>query len=91
MSNGMDDIADEVAKDVDNLFAAREAELIADTTFDWDRIRPKQINDAEFDRLMGVVQEATGNNESLGQLVTRLKDLGAGGIALAKNVKKFVV
>ena len=91
MSNGMDELAGVAAAEVDDLFAAREAELIAETTFNWEGIKPKLTDEAEYDRLMAIVGEATANNESLGQLVTRLKNLGASGIALAEKVKNFVV
>ncbi len=91
MTNGLDELADESAREVDRLFAAREAQLIADTTFDWERIKPKLEDDAEYDRLKAVVNESTRQNESLGQLVTRLKGLAEGGVALAEKVKKFVV
>ena len=91
MSNGMDDLAEDAAREVDNLFAAREAELMAETTFDWESIKPDLTDDAEYDRLMAIVGEATENNESLGQLVTRLRNLGASGIALAEKVKNFIV
>jgi len=64
---------------------------VADTTFNWESIKPELEDDAEYDRLMAVVKESTKKNESLGQLVTRLKDLAEGGVALAEKVKKFVV
>jgi hypothetical protein len=91
MSNGMDDLAADAASEVDALFAAREAKLIAETTLNWERIKPELTDEAEYDRLMEAVGEATTRNESLGQLVERLKNIGAGGLALAEKVKKFVV
>ncbi len=91
MSNGMDDLAEDAAREVDKIFAKREAQLIADTTFNWESIKPELEDDAEYDRLMAVVKESTKKNESLGQLVTRLKDLAEGGVALAEKVKNFVV
>ncbi len=91
MSNGMDDLAEDAAREVDKIFAKREAQLIADTTFNWESIKPELEDDAEYDRLMAVVKESTKKNESLGQLVTRLKGLAEGGVALAEKVKKFVV
>ena len=91
MSNGFDDIAGGAAAEVDALFAAREAELIKDTTFNWEDIKPKLTDEAEYERLMGVVNQATEDNVSIGQLVTRLKGLAEGGVALADKVKTFVV
>ncbi len=91
MSNGMDDLAEDAAREVDKIFAKREAQLIADTTFNWESIKPELEDDAEYDRLMAVVKESTKKNESLGQLVIRLKDLAEGGVALAEKVKNFVV
>ncbi len=91
MSNHMDDLAADAAREVDEIFAEREAELLAETTFDWTSIKPEFTDEAEYNRLMEVVGEATDNNENLGQLVTRLKNLGASGIALAEKVKNFVV
>ena len=40
---------------------------------------------------MAIVKESTEKNETLGQLVTRLKGLVDGGVALAEKVKNFVV
>jgi len=87
----MDDIADDVANDVDAMFAAREAELLNNTTLNWDKIKPDLADDAEYDRLMAEVQKATDQNEDLGQLITRLEALGDAGIALAGKVKKFAI
>jgi hypothetical protein len=91
MASGMSKLAGKSAAKVDAKFAQREAQLIKDTSFDWDAIKPKLADEAEYAELMAVVQEATDNNESLGQLVGRLKDLGAGGLALVDKVKGFVV
>ena len=91
MASGMSKLAKKSAAKVNAKFAEREAKLIKDTSFNWEAIRPEIADDAEYAELMAVVQEATDNNESLGQLVGRLKALGAGGLALVDKVKGFVV
>ena len=91
MTNGMRNLAARTAKKVDEHFAEREKQLLADTTFNWEEIRPELSDSAEYDRLMEEVAAATKRNESIGQLVARLKTLGESGIALANKVKSFVV
>jgi hypothetical protein len=91
MSNGMRDRAKKTAKKVDERLAEIESNLLANTTLNWEAIRPKLANQAEYDRLMTIVQECTSRNESVGELVARLKALGAGGEALLEKVKRLLV
>lgn len=91
MSNGMRNRAKKAKDKVDKKFADRETELIRNTTFDWASIKPDLADDAEYERLMAIVKESTEKNETLGQLVTRLKGVVDGGVALAEKVKNFVV
>ncbi len=90
MTNGMRRRASRTAAAVDARLAEIENNLLAETTFDWDSLRPQLSDQAEYDRLMAEVNEATQRNESIGQLVERVKALGAGGADLLAKVKKFV-
>ena len=88
---GMRDLAEAARERVDAQLAEIENNLLADTTLDWQSIRPELTDQAEYDRLMAIVNESTQRNESIGQLVDRVKALGAGGADLLAKVKKFVV
>ena len=91
MGNGMMNLARKTKEQIDQEFAQRESELIANTTFNWEKIRPELSSDDEYNKLIAEVQAATSANESLGQLITRLQALGQGGVALVSKVKEFVV
>ena len=90
MTNGMRGRARQTSKKIDERLAEVENDLLANTTLDWQSIRPQLSDQAEYDRLMTVVNEATQRNESIGQLVDRLKALGAGGAELLTKAKKFI-
>lgn len=90
MANGQRGRARRTRERIDARFAEIENNLLADTTLDWQSIRPELTDQAEYDRLMVIVNEATQRNESIGQLVDRLKALGSGSAELLAKVKKFV-
>ncbi len=90
-STGMRNRARRSRERIDAQLAEIESDLLADTTLDWEAIRPRLADQAEYDRLMAVVNESTQRNESIGQLVSRLKTLGAGGADLLAKVKTFMV
>ncbi len=91
MTNGMRNRAARTRERIDAQLAEIERNLLADTALDWAAIRPELADQAEYERLMAVVNEATERNESIGQLVSRLKALGAGGADLLAKVKTFIV
>ena len=91
MTNGMRNRAKKTRKKIDRRLAEVEQQLLADTTLDWEEIRPHVSDQAEYDRLIEIVDAATERNESIGQLIDRLKALGVEGAKLLGKVKKFVV
>lgn len=90
MSNGMRGRASQTAARVDARLAEMEGRLITETTLDWESLRPRLSDAADYERLMTIVDEATQQNESIGELVNRLKALGAGGADLLAKVKTFI-
>lgn len=91
MTNGMRNRARRTRERVDARLADIENDLIAATTLDWDSIRPDLADQAEYDRLMEIVEKSTQRNENIGQFVSRLKELGEGGVALLEKVKTFII
>jgi hypothetical protein len=79
-------LGDEAFKQTDNELAENEANLLLQTSVDWEALRP-QVNDPEiYDQLIAAVNEATQRNESVAQLNTRLQQLGKEGFNLAQKV-----
>ncbi len=91
MTNGMRNRARRTRERVDARLADIENDLLAATTLDWDSIRPDLADQAEYDRLMEIVEKSTQRNENIGQFVSRLKELGEGGVALLEKVKTFII
>jgi len=86
MSNGMDRLAGKTRKKTDELLKDEEAELLASTAVDLEGLKPQIGDKASFDALIKAVNESTERNESIAQLKQRLTDLGAGVLAVAKEV-----
>ncbi len=86
----MRDRARDSARRTNERLAAREAELLAETTIDWEAMRPEIGSEEDYQRLMAAVSEATAHNETVGAVFDRLKALGANGIALAKKVRGLI-
>jgi len=86
----MGNLGDQAATLTNKQLADEELKLLAETTVDLESLRPQVGDTEEYTKLIAVVNEATDNNESLAQLQTRLKTLGANGIALAKKVAGIV-
>lgn len=84
-------LSKESRRKVDQRLAEIEAKVLADTTFDWESIRPELTDQAEYDRLMEIVNESTQRNESIGQFMDRLKALGSSGESLLKKVQSFML
>jgi hypothetical protein len=85
-----DDLANESANAADNALAAREAELLSQTTIDWAAMRPQIGSEEDYQILMAQVNEATARNETVGSVLRRLRDLGQSGVALAEKVRGLV-
>ena len=86
MSNGMDRLADKTKAKTDALLNDDEAKLLAATDVDLAGLKPQVSDAASFDKLVEAVIESTAKNESIAQLKQRLTDLGAGVLAVAKEV-----
>lgn len=83
----MKDLAKGAADRTNAKLAEREKELLADTDIDWEAIAPKLTDEKERQQLMDAVAEATRNNETVGSVLDRLKQLSSDGIALADKVR----
>ena len=90
-STGMRNRARKTRARIDAQLADIESNLLTNTALDWESIRPELADAAEYERLMAVVNESTQRNESIGQLVSRLKAFGAGSAKLLEKVKAFIV
>jgi hypothetical protein len=86
MSNGMDRLADKTKAKTDALLKDDEARVLASTAVDLEELKPLISDHASFDALIKAVDESTAKNESIAQLKQRLTDLGAGVLAVAKEV-----
>jgi len=77
---------------------ARADALLADeyeilkkaTRTDLEALRPKITDQALYDQLIALVEEATQKNMDLALLQQRLKTLGSGAIQLSKEVVKLL-
>lgn len=70
--------------------AAREKELLSKAAIDWESILPELPDPAEREALRRVVEEATSKNETVGDVIKRLTQVGTDGLALAERVRKLV-
>ncbi|HET6438791.1 MAG TPA: hypothetical protein VFG59_12055 [Anaeromyxobacter sp.] len=86
----MGDLSDQAARDTDQQLADEEAKLLADTSVDWEKLRPEVGDSSMYDALEKAVEQSTARNESLAQLKSRIENLGKEGIALAKNVASIL-
>lgn len=87
---GMNDRARESARRTDARLAEREAELLAETSIDWEAIKPRLASDDERRQLTDAVRQATEHNETVGSVCKRLENLGTEGMALAKKVRSLI-
>jgi len=87
---GMEKLGDKSAQKANEKLAAREAELLSQTTIDWEDLGAKLGSQEEYDRLMAAVGAATAQNETVGRVVERLKSLGTEGLALAEKVRGLI-
>ncbi len=83
-------LGNKVFKKTEGDLADEELELLAETSIDWEELRPKVGDSDIYDQLISEVQEATRNNESLSQLKNRLQKLGEGGMKLAGKIIEIV-
>ncbi len=82
---GMDKLAAKTAKGTNEKLAAAEAQLLASTTVSLESLKPRISDKASFDQLVAAVKESTRQNEDIAQLQNRLKTLGSGVLAVAKE------
>ena len=87
---GMGPLADQAAREADAALHDEELKLLATTTIDWERLRPRVENQEVFDRLQAAVQAATDRNESIAQLRDRIAGLGSEGIGVLRKVKSLL-
>lgn len=86
----MRDLVNKSKNRTDKRLAERERELVSNTQFDWDAIKP-ELSDPEEQRvLMDAVQEAAKHNENIGQLHDRLKALGEKGVSVADKLASLL-
>lgn len=54
-----------------------------------DRLKPKTADEATYQKLVAVVQEATSKNESIAILRANVQKLGAGAVAMLNDIAKL--
>ncbi len=70
---------------------ADEYEILKQATrSDLEALRPQIADQALYDQLIALVEEATGKNMDLALLQERLKTLGSGAVQLSKEVVKLL-
>jgi len=88
--HGMGDLSKSTAQQTNEALKDQELELLAETTADWDKMRPQIADQATYDALIREVQAATAQNESIAQLRGRIEALGTQGMAVAKKVLELL-
>jgi hypothetical protein len=83
---GMDDLAEETARQTDALLADQELAILKKTSTNLKSFRIAISDKASFDKLISATNASTKNNESVGQLRDRIRQLGGGVVAVAKQV-----
>ena len=56
-----------------------------------DEVRPQTADDETYNSLIAAVQDATARNQSIAELVNRVKALGEGAVALVKELATAAV
>lgn len=82
----MGNLGDQAFRQTDEELAEREAEVLLQTTIDWEELRPQIDGGEVYDQLIAEVQDATRKNEDLAQLKERIQTLGTEGIQMARKV-----
>lgn len=88
-SGGMRNRAGKAAKEATKRLYEKELEILKKTTIDWKKLRPEVTNIKTYDRLIAVVKESTGKNESIAELKDRIKKLGNEAIVMARKVARL--
>lgn len=83
---GWDDIADDAANETDNELSDQELTLLANTSLNWEQLKPDNVDEDTYSGLIQAVSDATARNESILQLKSRIMALGSGAIELAKTI-----
>jgi len=86
----MSNLGEKAFKKTEQELADEEVKLLLETSIDWESLRPKVTNAADYDQLINIVNESTQRNESIAQLSNRLKQLGEESLVLAKKVVKLL-
>jgi len=84
----LEDASRQAAIETDAELADAARALKQATAADLETLRPSISDKATFDRLVQAVVDATSKNTSLAEFQARLAQLGAGVVALAKEVAK---
>jgi hypothetical protein len=88
--NDLGDLSNEAAADADAQFSKEIAALKELGTAGIEKLKPQITDQATYDKLIKVVQEAAAKNESIAQIVDRVKGLGQGAVSLAKKIATLV-
>lgn len=79
------------AADADMLLAEEWKALKKATRIDLEVLRPKILDQAAYDHLIAVIEEATRGNMSLAMLQQRLEKLGANVVQVGKEAAKLLM
>ena len=83
-------LAEESKKQTDELLADELNALKAATRTDLEKLRPKVVDEASYNKLISAVEESTRSNESLAQLKDRIEKLGGEVIRISKVAVKLL-
>ncbi len=87
---GMRSIGDAAAGEANEELATREAEVLKRSASALETLRPRVRDEHAFNQLVAAVQASTRANESVAELQARIRTLGEGVVAVAKQVAGFV-
>ncbi|SYZ71892.1 hypothetical protein TRIP_C20007 [Candidatus Zixiibacteriota bacterium] len=84
--SSMGKLADETARQVDQMLSDDELELIKNTSINWESLKPKITNSETYTSLINAVQQSTKKNEDLAQLRARIENLGKDALKAARTL-----
>jgi hypothetical protein len=86
ITGGMGQLADQTALKVNEMLKDQEIQVLRNSGFDFNKLRPQISDEESYNKLISAVQIATQKNESIAEFKSRIFDLGGGVMKVAKEV-----
>jgi len=67
-----------------------ELDVIANTSVDWESLKPQITDKESYENLIKAVNETTQKNEDIALLKNRLEKMGKGVMSVAKKVYEII-